>query len=65
MIQERLQARVIDLQSQIQRVKDKAAADVAALQRQLNALKAIQPLITPELLDALTKLQATGLLTDL
>lgn len=65
MIQERLEARLIDIEAQMKRVKEQAQETVEALQRQKQALLDIKRLISPELLEALAKIQATGLLTTL
>ena len=65
MILERLEARLLDIDTTIQNIKTKGAAEIAALQRQKAALEQIKLRITPELLEALKALQASGLLQDL
>ena len=65
MILERLDARLLDIETSIQNIKTKGQAEIAALQRQKAALEQIKLRITPELLEALKALQASGLLQDL
>jgi predicted nucleic acid-binding Zn-ribbon protein len=65
LIGERIDARLTDIESAIARAKARADAEVAALQRQRQALRQARTLVTPELEAAVVALQAIGLLQDL
>jgi hypothetical protein len=65
MLQERIDGKKADLAAQIRRIQDRSAAEIAALQKQIAILNAVEGLITPQLEAALVKLQEIGLLTDL
>jgi predicted nucleic acid-binding Zn-ribbon protein len=65
LIGERIDARLTDIESAIARAKARADAEVAALQRQRQALRQARTFVTPELEAAVVALQAIGLLQDL